>query len=252
MENKTVALVLLIRGDFATAAYAFATTGLVVKKKEAPIEEENEIQEAAFVDETEVELHVGVYVGCDFRIEDFFKPLCKSFTYFSPEQNTAQVYNELFRKCETQYICIIQPHISLQKRWLHELLFYSDYIKGSGVVSIASSFLNLHYQPQLSVEENLISVFLDKEPSVNCAGILFFSRQHLYLIGRLDERREVEENEFLQFQLRAHYSGYVNFYTPSQTCILLKYPPFFDQARRELMQQTIGEMASVKSFYLPL
>ena len=253
MIDETTSLVLLAnKGNYATLIYAFENIGFNRIEKEYEFTEPIEpIELISVVGSIKVDLIVGVFDDCDERIIAYFELIANKILRFDKKTSDAKAYNELFRQCTTDNICILRSNVYLQKNWLLELLFYNKNIANSGVVAITSSFLNAEYLPILSIEERFINVFMNADVSINDDEILFFKRQHLFLVGALDESNEIKGYEFLQFQIRAYHLGLVNYYIPSQTSIILQ-SKIIEESAIERVKDTIKEMRKNNSYYLPL
>ena len=252
MIDETTSLVLLVKGNYATVIYAFENTGFSRIEKESEFTEPAEPTELiSVVGSIKVDLVVGLYEDCDERLVAYFEPIANRVLRFDKTISDAKAYNELFRQCITDHICILRSNVYLQKNWLLELLFYNKNIANSGVVAIVSSFLNAEYLPVLSVEEKFINVFMGADVSISDDGVLFFKRQHLFLVGALDESDEIKGYEFLQFQIRAYHIGLVNYCIPSQTSIILQ-SKVTDESGIERVKTSIKEMRKNNSYYLPL
>lgn len=248
--NK-VSVCILIRGDYASTVYSFERSGFAIVQKEVVFVVKDAPKEyIKVIDETEVELLVGIVDGCDKRLVEYFTPLADKLIMFDGGTNDAKAYNELFRHCNGKYICILNTKVFLQTHWLNELIYYNNNVLKQGVVGIANNFSNLDYLPLLSNDnETFTKVFIPKDNLVNQQGVLFFLKEYLFYVGAFDENQTLYWNAINQFQLRCLAMGLHNYYIPNQTCLIVDETERGDKT--ELIN-SINEMRKNKNYYLPL
>ena len=250
---KKVSVCYVAQGTYWFTRHSFESIGFAIKEKEVEFIVKDAPKEyIKTIGDVEVELFV-IDQTEDQRTSDYFNEIATDFT--SKKLPLTELYNSAFRMATGEYVCILQTGLFLKKDWLVELIYYNNLVNKSGVVSIPNNLSELEMLPlPHSDNENLINVFVNKENTVE--GVYFFQRQLLYLVGAFDESVLLVGHEISQFCARCVFSGYFNFYLPTDTCLNMMKNRYVDVSEyalgKENQKNRIAEMKSVNNFYLPL
>lgn len=253
MEKKKAdaTLCLLVGGDYATYIHSFEALG--IEKRQ--IEDELILSDADkeygyFVDDVRVEFAIGVMYGCDSRIADYFRKLSDCVILFEKDISQAKAYNELFRSCKTDWVCVLQPNVFVKRLWLTDLIFYAENIAKTGAVSISDYLSECKFLPMLCTEDELtINVFIPDSNTLDPRGITLFTRQNLYFVGAFTEESDLKDCEIQHWQLRALNVGLTNYYIPTHTCLISSTSPVREC---DVMEKSIKEMKKKRNYYIPL
>lgn len=250
---KKVSVCYVAQGTYWFTRHSFESIGFAIKEKEVEFVVKDAPKEyIKTIGDVEVELFV-IDQTEDQRTSNYFNEIATNVT--SKKMPLTELYNSAFRMATYDYICVLQTGLFLKKDWLVELMYYNNIVDKSGVVSIPYDLLELEMLPlPHSDNENLINVFVNKENTVE--GVYFFQRQLLYLVGAIDESVSLVGHEISQFCARCVFSGYFNFYLPTDTCLNINKNRYVDVSEyalgKENQRNRIAEMKSVNNFYLPL
>jgi len=250
---KKVSVCYVAQGTYWFTRHSFESIGFAIKEKEVEFVVKDAPKEyIKTIGDVEVELFV-IDQTEDQRTSDYFNQIATSVS--TKKIPLTKLYNSAFRIATGDYVCILQTGLFLKKDWLVELLYYHSIVEKSGVASIPYDLSELELLPLLNSDnENLINVFVNKENTVE--GVCLFDRQLLYLVGGFDESVLLVGHEISQFCNRCVFSGYFNFYLPSDTCLNMNKNKYVKIAKYELgkenQKNTISEMKSIKNFYIPL
>jgi hypothetical protein len=202
----------------------------------------------------EIELIVGYDKKSNIKAIDYFKNIADKLVEVNDIKNDCETYNELFRNCSNEYVCIVKQNCFLEESWLNELIAYSKIVDRIGCISITSNFTSCEYISLMSTDnESMVSVYLPNEEFFDIYGVLFFPRQHLYYIGALDCNPIIKNCVFEQWQMRCARYGLNNFAIPTQSCIYIPQE-FTDKTSIDYKNanDSVEEMRRSKSFYIPL
>jgi hypothetical protein len=250
---KKVSVCYLAQGTYWSARHSFESIGFAIKEKEVEFVVKDAPKEyIKTIGDVEVELFVIDHTE-DERTSNYFNDIATNV--ISKKIPLAELYNSVFRMVTGDYVCIIQTGFFLKKDWLVELMYYYTSVDKSGVASIPYDLSKLEMLPLPSSDnENLINVFSNKENTAD--GVCFFDRQLLYLVGAFDESVSLVGHEISQFCVRCVFSGYFNYYLPTDTCLNMNNDKYIDYNEyavgKENQRITIAEMKSAKNFYKPL
>ena len=252
-KMKKVSVCYVAQGTYWSARHSFESIGFAIKEKEVEFVIKDAPKEyIKTIGDIEVELFVIDHTEDD-RTCNYFNEIATNVT--SKKIPLTELYNSVFRMATGEYVCLLQTGFYLQKDWLVELMYYYTSIDKSGVVSIPYNLSELQMLPLPSSDnENLINVFTNTENTAD--GISIFNRQLLYLVGAFDESVLLVGHEISQFCVRCTFSGYFNYYIPTDTCLNFNNNRYLDSFEYALGKDnkkiTISEMKSAKNFYKPL
>jgi hypothetical protein len=203
--------------------------------------------------ELEVEIVVGYDLKSDVKAIEHFKKIADKLIEVENVKDEANAYNLLFKNCTNDYVCVLKKNCFLENGWLNELIAYSKLIDKVGCISIVSNYIFCEYISILSSDmENMVGVYLPQQEFFDVFGVLFFDRQHLYLIGALDSDTKIKNYVWEQWQMRCARLGFNNFAIPTQSCIYFPNASTTDKTDWKNVIDSIEEMRKVKSFYIPL
>ena len=247
---KKVSVCFIANHNYFFSRHYLESIGYERKKKEvdfvvkdAPIEYVNTIGEIV------IELIVIDYTK-DQRTTDFFAGIADNYSNIQSD-NVAKSINNFLRIATGDLICVVPSGVSLQTNWLTEVIYYNSNVENCGIIGIPTKFSNVEFLPLPSREsDNYINVFLPKDNTIQ--GIYCFDKQVLGLIGALDESIDLSGNEMNQYCLRSAYSKFNNFYIPTQSSFSVNNEYVKGEKSDENMKSTLKEMASRRSFYIPL
>jgi len=153
--------------------------------------------------------------------------------------------NVLLSKAIGEYICILDTNSLLRDNWLSDLLFYSENIRSSGVVSISTELHGVEFTALLDKEDSLTSVFM---PSNNCvSGTSLFKSDCVPFIGAVNTN--FNPYEIANYSLRIFYAlKRVNFYIPSQLAININ--PNFRTLSEDFCQEIVRDLVQRNDYYL--
>lgn len=252
-RSKVEATLCLLMGrDYATHIHSFESLGVERRAIEDEIIYENKPDTYGyFIDDVQVELVVGLLYGCDPNIADYFQDKTEHILTFEKGVTEGKAYNEMFRKCEADWVVIVQPNVFTKRHWLTDLIFYANIIAKSGAVGLANTMNCCKYLPMLSTEDEvMINVFIPDNNRLDTRGIWLFARQNLFFVGAFTEELELRGCEITHWQLRALGVGLTNYYIPTHTCLIavLSAPP----KNCDAMEKSIKDMKKQRNYYIPL
>ena len=250
---KKVSVIFSAQVSYWFARKSFESIGFTIKEKltefimpDAPKEY------IKTIGDLEIELFVIDHTD-DNRANDYFNEIATNVT--KKKGNLAELYNSVFKMATGEYVCIIPSGVFLQPNWLIELVYHYCNIEKSGVIGVISDFNECDFLPLLSSDgEKQISVVSPKDNLIE--GLVFFNRQHLYLVGAFDESVCLSGNEINQFSLRCIALGFYNYYVPTDVCVIISYNERLDTSQNEIgktnMAGTLSEMRKRKNYYIAL
>jgi len=245
-------LCLLIGRDYATHIHSFESLGVERKAIEDEIIYENKPDTYGyFIDDVQVEFVVGLLYGCDPNIANYFRDKTEHIITFEQGVTDGFAYNEMFRKCESDWVVITQPNVFVKRHWLTDLIFYGKIIAKSGAVGLADSMNSCKYLPMLSTDdEAMINVFIPDSNTLDTRGIWLFARQNLFFVGAFTEELELRGCEITHWQLRGLGVGLTNYYIPTHTCMIAV--PLAPPKNCDAMEKSIKEMKKQRNYYIAL
>lgn len=263
--NK-VSVCIMLNDDYYGTIYSFEKSGFaVIEKKSETFVKDEPKKYVNVIGVFEVELLVFATPKTDKRLLEYFVKIANVIDEYSAPVKDATAYNNLFKKAQSEYICIFNPYVFLQQHWLIELIYYHSTISKSGVVGICTDFADVEFVPKLSPlpqhpqaenqrdTETFVNVFVPTNNLINDAGVCLFLREHLFYVGAFDESELLYKNELNQFQLRSLALGLTNYYIPTQTCLINnKYSETADNTGKENLLKSIAEMKKNKNYYIQL
>lgn len=249
--NNTISIIITVQ-DFADVSW-FESLKFTKEIKDTPFENDG-VTYVSKVDGLEVDLIVGYDKTTDKKVVDYFSKIADKMFEVEDLTLTANTYNQLFTLCDKNYVCVINRLTFVSVGWLNELFAYNKLVDKVGCISIVSNLLNCDYISLLSSDgENMVGVYLPKQEYFDTFSILFFSTQHLYWVGALDNNPTIKNYVFEQWQMRCARMGLNNFAIPNASCIYLpKIATDKTNAELKLTVETVEEMRKNKNFYIPL
>lgn len=169
----------------------------------------------------------------------------------------AKALNRLIKESKGDKICVFDADYIVCKNWLYDLKYYNDMIVRSGITAISEFPETKSYTSILNKNDEFINVWKSDDGSIN-SGAFIFNKGVIEEIGIFDER--MSHTTFKkQFSIRAHASGFENYYIAGQTGILsnTKFDLTIDQKKEleiknkeyeKMMQSSIMEMRKNKNF----
>lgn len=254
--NK-VSLCLILDKTHHQTIYCFEQTGFTIVEKEEDIIKINEPKQYAYkIYGVEVELIIGYTQHTSKTTIEYFKPFANELIDVSG-LTKYEAYNYLFSKATLDLVCVYALDIILQKNWLLELVFYTQAVNKSGIVSICSELNGLNCYSLIGKDEEVFhSVYMPSSEVITNESLYIFYRQYLYLIGGFDTENDLYGNEFAHLQLRYSYEYFNNYYIPTQSAILLNNNEQLDKNRlitgSQKAKESINFMKKNRSFYVPL
>jgi hypothetical protein len=256
---KKVSICYIAKNDYWSAIYSFERIGFAIVEEvgEFIINEEKEKKYIKVIGNVEVELLVAFLPTTDLRLVDYFSKLTLLTETHQTEVSDAIAYNGLFKKANHDYICLLNDNVFLQEHWLTELIYHYENIHNSGIVSICDNFTDVNFLPTLTIEkETLTNVFIPTNNMVKGNSVSIFLKEYLNYIGCFDQSVELYGNELNQLQLRFVASGYINYYIPTQTALVLQDNQKVNYNKLDIgnknLPKTIAEMKKLKNYYIPL
>lgn len=221
MNNK-ISIVIALDDKLSSINYLnYLHHGYKESENEFVEEQEVVLMRNTFCD-LEVELVVGYDKNTKTEVAEYFTKIADKMILVEDVNKEADTFNELFRNCTMDYVCVVKKNVFLQKYWLQELYSFALLISSVGCVSIVSNFMFCEYISLLGADGDMMfGVFLPKEEYFDYFGVLFFNRQLLYLAGGLDVNTEELKCVFEQWQMRCARLGFNNFAIPTQSCIYI-------------------------------
>lgn len=249
---ESISVILLIKKDCLSWYYSLIEAGLRIDNEQSVIHGKPD-KSIIKLNDVPIELVIGLH-GEDAEIYKlFFQKFTDKVFIIDKEKNTAEAYNFLFRRADKQFICIFRPNLLFQHNWLLDLYFYAKNVDLVGLLSIASDPANCEFTSVMdSEQEQMVGVFSPKNDSISQNGVVLFNKNLFYLVGGLDISPEFNGFELLQFELRASFLGFFNFYIPNQCCTAYLYEDAFTPTRMDFVKQKVLEMAKDKRLYIPL
>lgn len=249
--NNTISIVVTVQ-DLTDVCW-FESLKFTKEIKDTPFESDD-ITYVNKVDGLEVDLIVGYDKTTDKKAVEYFTKIADKILEVEDLNLIANTYNQLFTLCNKDYVCVINRLTFVSVGWLNELYAYNKLIDKVGSISIVSNLLNCDYISLLSSDgENMVGVYLPKQEYFDTFSILFFSTQHLYWVGALDNNLTIKNYVFEQWQMRCARMGLNNFAIPNASCIHIpKNITVKTNAELKLTIDTVEEMRKNKNFYIPL
>jgi len=250
---KKVSVCYVAQGTYWFTRHSFESIGFAIKERDVEFIVKDAPKEyMKTIGDVEVELFV-IDQTEDQRTSDYFNEIATNVT--SKKIPLTELYNSVFKMATGDYVCLLQTGLFFKRDWLVELMYHHSIVAKSGVASIPSDISELEMLPlPHSDNENLINVFVNNENTVD--GVCFFDRQLLYLVGAFDESVSLIGHEISQFCTRCVFSGYFNFYLPTESCLNMNKHRFINASEyaisKENQKNTIAEMKSVNNFYIAL
>ncbi len=261
---KKVSLCLILKNDCHKTIYSFERSGFkIIEKKSEFIIKDAPKEYIKVIDNVEIELLVAYSDTTDKRLIDYFTPIASQIIYVENKDgivgstSDAQMYNNLLSIASNEFICLFKPIVFFQTHWLTELIYYYETVGKSGIISIPSSFSDVEFLP-LSTPDNecFVNVFIPKEKIIKPNNTLFFLKEYLFVVGALDESvLFTDGDELIQLQLRYIALGYINYYIPNQSCLIIDNQKTFSvnaSISKSNISTTLADMKKVKSYYIPL
>lgn len=263
MNNGKVSVCLILNNDYWGTIYFMERSGFnIVEKKSEFIVKDAPKEYIKLIDNVEVELLVAYTDTSSKKLIEYFKPIANELIEVADKENVvgsvcdSQSYNVLFTKAKNEFVCILSPYVFFQQHWLTELIYYHQSVGKSGIIGICNNFNNVNFSPLPSPDiETFVNVFLPKEKTINTDGVMFFPKEYLYYIGALDESvLFICGDEFTQYQLRCVAMGLVNYYIPTQSCVIVnqhtKY--YGHETSQANISSTLSKMRKQKTYYIQL
>jgi len=260
---KKVSICLLLNSDYWGTLYLLQSIGFNIIEKESEFVVRKISKEyIKVIDSVEVELLVAYTEFSNKKLIEYFKPIATELIHVSNNTDVpitdAQMYNKLFAKAKNEYICILKPNIFLQKHWLTELIYYHQNVGKSGIIGVCNDFSSADFSPVPSPDiETFVNVFLPKGNTINLNSVLFFPKEYLYYIGALDESvMFICSYEMKQYQLRCVAMGLINYYIPTQSCLIINEQTNNKYDLQDISEAnittTLAEMRKNNTYYIPL
>jgi hypothetical protein len=245
-----ISVVVLIGSCYRDEYQYLEKAGLELRAYDVLFENE-EPKLGSYISNFSVEIIVGSKEVLDINSIASFLKHDALITKFSDTDNDAYCYNELFRQCKGDYICVFRPYVHLEENWLLEVFYYATNIDKAGIASIVNDPSFCAYVPLLDVDhENTFGVFIPEEETVAQKSIIFFNRQLLYLTGALDE--SLPTYAWRQFEMRTSRLGYNNFFIGSQACCSLFDGDNISAATLAELKMHVTNRVKDKALYIPL
>jgi hypothetical protein len=242
----------LINADDISSIYSFECANYQVKEREQEFEN-TEIEYYKTLGGEEVDILVGVYPNVSRRVVDFFRDKAKEIIEIPLEYTPAQAYNILFRKCFNSFVCVLPTDVFLKPNWLSELSFFSENVDNCGFAGVPHTVLNCTYSPVITKEfEGFLNVFLPANMTIKTDVPFLFNTKLLFTLGGLTEDTTMHGYEFYHYQLRAIYSGLVNFYISSTASVVIPKRQVNDDNAKKIAEQNVQLMRKQKDFYIAL
>lgn len=251
-QKADVTLCLLVGRDYATHIHSFEALGVEKRLIEDELVlSDYEKEYGYFVDNIQVNIIVALMNGCDSRIADYFSRITDDILVFKEGVSEGTAYNEMFRRVDTEWVCIIQPNVFVKRFWLSDLIFYGKIIPRSGAIGFSENLNDSKFLPMLSTEDEIvINVFIPDSNTLDTRGIWLFNKQNLYFVGAFSEEKELLGMEITHWQLRALAIGLTNYYIPTHSCLIVSSP--MPVREGDAMEKSLKEMKKARNYYLPL
>jgi GT2 family glycosyltransferase len=121
----------------------------------------------------------------------------------------ATALNEMLSQAQGEYLCVVDPDLTLSHGWLHRLVTTNQRIENAGLSSIHC----VQDLPQ-AVEISGVVVY----PRNEVYGVKFFSRRVLEKVGYFYAGLGRYGNEDLDMNLRCEMAGLLNYYVSGVMC----------------------------------
>lgn len=252
---NSITLCFLMECDFAVNIHSFESLGLEYRVIESDVVYEEQPKEYAwFLGEQIVDLAIMIRRPDDGSfMEDYFKSKIEKVFVCENDTTDGKAYNDLFRQCTTDYVCVLKPNVFFKKDWLTDLMFYCSNLNKSGAVSLLNDLTGYQYLPMINTdEEESVNVFIPRDNHIADWCVLFFNRQMLYFVGALSEEKQMQGCEWIHWQNRAVHIGLTNYCIPTQSCYTPTLTPTPTKESKSFCDKSLLEMRKAKNYYLPL
>jgi hypothetical protein len=173
---------------------------------------ENLLQKAEIAD---MELFIVDNGSTDQRIIDYGKKVATYHIEQETISSNAFCYNEMFKKIESEWICIFPVGVMVNENWLFDLMAAAEQVENAGVAAIHAYGRKGSLHPLLTNSDEMRHVWSTIEGDIS--GVLLFNKSIIKGIGGFDLGLSKDSLAQRQFAFRVQRAGRHTFFIHEQS-----------------------------------